>query len=598
MRKTAVAGLVLLAGLGTWVPTPGQLRERAWEVSPQIGAYSGSAKLGDTNEPLFGLRLGYNLNRWWQLELDYSLSDDLNVEQDVGGNLVGGQDELGRGVWIVESVLGRAESDGEFINLNISITTRPWKRRWFFYAGGGLGTATYSGPMSQPQIDTAFPLGPSPVPDAFDFNDNGSQTDLVDEFACPTCKIVFSDPQDPEIDPACPDPYDLSCYDVTDIVDETVPDREFRATGEDLEDVDSTQFNIGGGARYVLTDTMALRLDLRDHIGISENYSAIVFTAGLSFFFGGEPPIDDDRDGIPSFRDRCPETPEGATVDAAGCPADGDGDEVLDGLDNCPDTPAGWPVDDGGCPLDTDGDGVPDGRDSCMETPAGAVVDFEGCAVDSDGDGVPDGIDQCALTPAGAVVDEAGCPVDADGDGVPDGIDQCDATPEGLPVDSQGCPIDSDGDGLKDDVDACPAFNGAGGVDEEGCPRFRLDKVTRIPLPSVRFASGSTVLTDAARGDLAALAEALLYFDDVTVEIEGHTDDVGSERDNFLISVERSRAVQRWLIDAGVDEERIAVRGYGEIRPIADNATAEGRAQNRRIEVLVTGTLRTGEEPE
>jgi outer membrane protein OmpA-like peptidoglycan-associated protein len=278
-------------------------------------------------------------------------------------------------------------------------------------------------------------------------------------------------------------------------------------------------------------------------------------------------------------------------VDALGCPADTDGDEVLDGLDACPNTPSGWPVDDTGCPLDTDADGVPDGKDTCVATPEGAVVDFEGCPVDADGDGVPDGIDTCAATPQGAKVDEKGCPLDADGDGVADGIDTCDATPAGLKVDAKGCPIDSDGDGLKDDVDKCPAFAGPGGVDAEGCPTFRLDKTTRVNLPTVRFAPGSSTLTDAARADLTALVAALGFYKDVTIDVEGHTDDVGSERDNFLVSLERARAVRRFLTDAGISAERITARGFGEIRPIGDNETAEGRAQNRRIEILVTGTL-------
>ncbi len=65
---------------------------------------------------------------------------------------------------------------------------------------------------------------------------------------------------------------------------------------------------------------------------------------------------------------------------------------------------------------------------------------------------------------------------------------------------------------------------------------------------------------------------------------------MGSERDNFLVSVDRARSVERYLRDQGIDPARIATRGYGETRPVADNATAEGRARNRRIEVLVTGT--------
>jgi outer membrane protein OmpA-like peptidoglycan-associated protein len=597
MRKTAFAALALLACLAAGTPAWGQLPARTWEVSPQIGAYHGSGVLGSSTEPLAGIRLGYNVNRWWLVELEYNLVQDLNVQQNTGYELKNINTEFGQ-EWQYAELLGRAKSDGDALNINISLVAPPVKRRWIFYGSTGLGYATFEGFMTQAQIDEAYPLGPYPTLDVNDLNNNGNLLDPVDTYVCYDCDLAWNDPNDPLIpnvppaDVGCDTPFVLGsepqdCFATV----ESVPQRNMVESGKNLPEVTTTQWSLGGGARYLLTDSMALRMDLRNYLGIQKSFNAQVFTLGLSFFFGGEGPLDDDGDGIPNFRDRCPETPIGATVNEKGCPSDGDGDEILDGLDACPDTPAGWPTDSDGCPLDTDGDGVPDGIDSCPNTPEGAVVDFEGCPVDSDGDGVADGIDQCALTPEGAVVDEQGCPVDSDGDGVADGIDQCANTPAGLPVDPQGCPIDSDGDGLKDDVDVCPAFNGPGGVDEEGCPRFRLDKTTRIPLPEVTFATGSAVLSDAARSDLVALAEALHLYDDVTIEIEGHTDDVGSERDNFIMSMERARAVEGWLRDAGIDPARMTIRGFGEIRPIADNTTAEGRAQNRRIEVLVTGTL-------
>jgi len=81
----------------------------------------------------------------------------------------------------------------------------------------------------------------------------------------------------------------------------------------------------------------------------------------------------------------------------------------------------------------------------------------------------------------------------------------------------------------------------------------------------------------------------------VIIEIEGHTDDIGSERENFLVSLERAQSVRQVLIDGGVSSERVVVRGFGETRPIADNSTDEGRAENRRIEVRVTVTRDSGD---
>ncbi|MFQ5670462.1 MAG: OmpA family protein [Acidobacteriota bacterium] len=567
IRKRAVTAVAIVVCLSAPAQTRAEDRQGSWDVSPYFGVLAGSDALGNDTDPVAGIRIGYHLNRWWGVEVSYGLTNDLDVRQSVGNRVFSAQDQFGVSKFQFDDVQGRGETDIDFTNLNILLSTPRLKRRWVAYVTGGLGIASFDGTLTQRQVDEAFPQGPAPIPDALDLDNDGDLSELIDQFRCPTCDKVLLDPNDPKMTSS------------------------FAASGRSLDSFDTTQFNIGAGVRIQLTDAIGVRLDLRNLSGISRTYNALIFSSGLVFRFGGEAPIDDDEDGIPTFRDHCEETPSGATVDHVGCPSDTDGDDILDGLDACPSTPAGWPVDDKGCPLDTDGDGVPDGRDTCKTTPTGAVVDFEGCAVDADGDGVPDGIDQCALTPKGAVVDETGCPVDSDKDGVADGIDQCAKTPSDIPVDAMGCPVDSDGDGLKDDVDACRQFGGPGGVDEEGCPRFRLDKLTRLSLPAVRFAPGASTLAEEARGDLDALVAALQYYSTVTIEIQGHTDSVGSERDNFLVSMERAGSVRRWLTDAGISADRIRVKGYGEVRPIADNSTEEGRAKNRRIEILVTGTL-------
>jgi len=587
MKKSAVATLVLVASLMGYGSVRAQQRAHSWEISPYVGGLDGTQVLGNSSEPTGGLRFGYSINRWWQIELGYSLVQDMNTEQTVGSALASSTPSSGNARWISVPITGMVESDGDFTDLNMLLSTRPVKKRVTFFGTLGLGRSAFQGSLTQQQILAAFPAGPRATQDTFDLDGDGLTSDLVEEFVCETCDLVFANPADPAINPDCPDPADLSCY----LVARNVPARAFLASGEDQDEVTFSHFSFGGGMRLQMTDSMALRVDLRNLL--AGDYNAQLLTAGLSFRFGGESPIDDDGDSIPSFRDQCPDTPAGATVDPKGCPADGDGDEILDGLDDCPTTPEGWPVDGKGCPTDGDGDGVPDGRDKCDSTPLGAVVDYEGCPVDSDGDQVPDGLDDCMSTPMGAHVDTQGCALDEDGDGVPDGLDTCEGTPAGLPVDADGCPIDSDGDGLKDDVDACPAFAGPGGIDEEGCPRFRLDKTARISMPAVTFAFGSSVLTQAGQEELRALVAALNFYDDLTLEVEGHTDDVGSERDNFLISMDRARSVRRFLTDAGINPDRMRIRGYGEIRPITDNTTEERRAQNRRIEVFVTGVLET-----
>lgn len=78
----------------------------------------------------------------------------------------------------------------------------------------------------------------------------------------------------------------------------------------------------------------------------------------------------------------------------------------------------------------------------------------------------------------------------------------------------------------------------------------------------------------------------------VYIEVVGHTDDVGDDAYNQELSEQRAEAVTRYLVDAGVDETKIVAWGAGESMPVANNATEEGRAENRRVEVLVLGRTR------
>ena len=160
-------------------------------------------------------------------------------------------------------------------------------------------------------------------------------------------------------------------------------------TFDSNRDSNDTDFlvNYGGGIKYFVNDFTALRADVRHIISFDETYNNLAYTFGLTFLFGGEKKAlaseykDSDGDGVYNHLDQCPNTPQGVTVNAAGCPLDSDGDGVFDYLDKCPDTPKGAGVDDTGCPLDSDGDGVFDYLDKCPDTPKGAGVDARGCWV-------------------------------------------------------------------------------------------------------------------------------------------------------------------------------------------------------------------------
>lgn len=265
---------------------------------------------------------------------------------------------------------------------------------------------------------------------------------------------------------------------------------------------------------------------------------------------------------------------------------DDDRDGVSNRNDNCPNTPRGAKVTTDGCEPDEDGDGVPDVRDACRGTRRGAEVDARGCEPDGDLDGVPDVRDACPNTPRGVPVTANGCPFDSDGDGVFDVVDNCPNTPKGTPVNDRGCPLDGDGDGVPDAIDECPATPARTVVDAKGCPRVRA----KITLTGVTFETSKAVLRPSSIAALDSVAEALTADAAATVELSGHTDAVGSPKRNDQLSLARARAVRSYLILKGVAPERMTAVGYGSRRPVATNATTEGRAQNRRVEMARTDT--------
>ncbi|WP_110656157.1 OmpA family protein [Salinicola halimionae] len=211
---------------------------------------------------------------------------------------------------------------------------------------------------------------------------------------------------------------------------------------------------------------------------------------------------------------------------------------------------------------------------------AGALLcaDYSSNVMDSDGDGVPDDRDQCPNTPAGVAVDAVGCPLDTDGDGVPDYMDQCPGTPAGVEVNAQGCPLDSDGDGVPDYQDQCPDTPAGAEVNSLGCQE---DLVLR----DVNFEFDSAKLTSSAESILDGVSDKLMTNDKLRIRLEGHTDSVGPAAYNKELSQRRADSVKAYLVSKGFSGSNIMTMGYGEEQPVASNDTAEGRAQNRRVEL-------------
>lgn len=315
---------------------------------------------------------------------------------------------------------------------------------------------------------------------------------------------------------------------------------------------------------------------------------------------------DFDKDGVSDDQDECPQAPAGAHPDPQrkGCPlGDRDNDGVFDNQDLCADTPAGDHPDPErrGCPLgDQDGDGVFDNEDRCPSTPAGDHPDLQrpGCALgDRDGDGVFDNQDQCPDTPAGAHPNpqKKGCPAtDRDQDGVFDYEDQCPETPAGHKPDAQrpGCPQpDRDGDSVVDSEDACPNQPGAPSADlkKNGCPgRVEIRQGQVRIIEQVFFATKKDAILPKSFALLVEVADAIKASPQLKrVEVQGHTDNKGRPEFNLDLSQRRAQSVVHFLVEKGVAAERLVAKGYGPARPITDNKTNQGRAQNRRVQFVI-----------
>ena len=110
-----------------------------------------------------------------------------------------------------------------------------------------------------------------------------------------------------------------------------------------------------------------------------------------------------------------------------------------------------------------------------------------------------------------------------------------------------------------------------------------------VTLPQdILFATNSTSLTGSMQNDLYTLAGSLNRYPNTTVNVLGHTDNVGAAAYNLDLSQRRAQAVASVLINSGVSAARVRAIGIGEDRPIADNLTAQGRQQNRRVEIIIT----------
>ena len=288
---------------------------------------------------------------------------------------------------------------------------------------------------------------------------------------------------------------------------------------------------------------------------------------------------------------------------------DRDGDGYADDIDQCPDDPEDFDSfeDDDGCPdKDNDGDGILDAAEfvdgqwvnNDKKVEGGREIDCRNEPEDMDG-----------------FEDEDGCPEpDNDRDTILDGDDKCPNDPEDYDQfeDEDGCPDkDNDGDGVLDAAELIRNADGTydwknldgleengvwkdcrnqpedmdGDRDEDGCPDVLLIDDCQIKLSDkVFFKFNKWDVDPKSYVVLDEVYDTLIAAPSIKVWVDGHTDSKGSNKYNKKLSQKRVDSVAKYLVDKGIPMERLEPRGMGEEVPIADNKTAEGRAENRRVE--------------
>lgn len=274
-----------------------------------------------------------------------------------------------------------------------------------------------------------------------------------------------------------------------------------------------------------------------------------------------------------------------------------------------------------GAERDADGDGVPDSNDQCAGTPNGTVVDARGCP-----SGAPD---SAAMADSAARADSARMAraaadsvrretertradslARAREDSVRTAAERERAMADSARVAAENERVQAFRDSLRAATEADSAhraeleseLRGTRNRARQAAIRDSLQQAalrdslrmlisernTHLALPGVNFATGKSTLTEGSRAILDEVARSLQANADVRVEVAGHTDNTGPREVNERLSLERADAVKAYLVEQGVDADRMETAGYASDRPVAPNTTRAGRAQNRRTELTRT----------
>jgi len=334
--------------------------------------------------------------------------------------------------------------------------------------------------------------------------------------------------------------------------------------GFDFRLSESITFDLNGGLGYSFSDDL-------NPIIVKDDDSYLGALAGLTFSVGGGDP-DPDGDGLMTKEEKKIGTdPKNYDTDGDGL---SDGSEVNIYKTN---------------PLkaDSDGEGLNDK----------AEIQVHGTnpnMADSDGDGLDDAAeivdyktnplevdtDEDNLSDYDEVMTHKTDPLmaDTDGDGLPDNDE--------LSFNSNPLVVDTDGGGLNDFDEYLKEKDPQNPEDDVEKEVLKTEVGVPIVLDGIKFAINSAKIEPESETILMRALNTLEAYPDMTVEINGYTDITGSREYNMMLSQKRADSVKAWLIDHGIEGERLVARGLGPDNPIAPNTTREGRQKNRRIEFV------------
>ncbi len=151
--------------------------------------------------------------------------------------------------------------------------------------------------------------------------------------------------------------------------------------------------------------------------------------------------------------------------------------------------------------------------------------------------------------------------------------------------------MDSDGGTVNDGAEITNGTDPLNPADDIKKEELKVEVGKSIVLDGVVFATAKSDITPESEDVLTKAYNTLKQNPEIEVEILGYTDNVGKKSSNMKLSLARANAVKDWLVKKGIDEKRIATKGFGSDKPVMSNATAEGKQKNRRIEFFRVNKL-------